>query len=126
MQLHERLMDLLGHEVAVTAQVENGVKEIAVGSLKEVGPDYLIVGTSRREQKGRRARGRGLVDQVGHGGGRGPRHRVREVPGSGLMGPPAEASGPEPAEAAPARSAPQPSAWRCGCGGSPLSQPPRG
>ncbi len=52
MQLHERLMDLLGHEVAVTAQVENGVKEIAVGSLKEVGPDYLIVGTSRREQKG--------------------------------------------------------------------------
>ena len=52
MQLHERLMDLLGHEVAVTAQVENGVKEIAAGSLKEVGPDYLIVGATRQVPKG--------------------------------------------------------------------------
>jgi ferredoxin-fold anticodon binding domain-containing protein len=45
MQLHERLMDLLGHEVSVTGHAGEAVKEIAAGSLKEVGPDYLIVGT---------------------------------------------------------------------------------
>ena len=48
MQLHERLMDLLGHEVSVTARSDGAMKEIAAGSLKEVGPDYLIVGTSRQ------------------------------------------------------------------------------
>ena len=52
MQLHERLMDLLGHEVSVTARAENAVKEIASGSLKEVGPDYLIVGTTRGDKEG--------------------------------------------------------------------------
>ncbi len=59
MQLHERLMDLLGHEVAVTAHVENGVKEVAAGSLKEVGPDYLIVNVGRQGGKGE---ARGGVD----------------------------------------------------------------
>jgi ferredoxin-fold anticodon binding domain-containing protein len=46
MQLHERLMDLLGHEVSVRARADGAVKEVAAGSLKEVGPDYLIVGTT--------------------------------------------------------------------------------
>lgn len=52
MQLHERLMDLLGHEVSVTARGDGVVREIAAGSLKEVGPDYLIVGTSARGKEG--------------------------------------------------------------------------
>jgi hypothetical protein len=52
MQLHERLMDLLGHEVSVNARAGDAVKEIAAGSLKEVGPDYLIVGTSGRDKAG--------------------------------------------------------------------------
>lgn len=50
MQLHERLMDLLGHEVAIMAPVDSGVKEVAAGSLKEVGPDYMIVSTGRPGQ----------------------------------------------------------------------------
>ena len=44
MQLHERLMDLLGHEVSVAGRGNDVVKEIAAGTLKEVGPDYLIIG----------------------------------------------------------------------------------
>ena len=52
MQLHERLMDLLGHEVSVTARTDDAVKEVAAGSLKEVGPDYLIVGTTARDKGG--------------------------------------------------------------------------
>jgi hypothetical protein len=52
MQLHERLMDLLGHEVSVAARTDDAVKEIAAGSLKEVGPDYLIVGTTRGNKGG--------------------------------------------------------------------------
>ena len=52
MQLHERLMDLLGHEVSVTARADNAVKEIAAGILKEVGPDYLILGVTRRDKGG--------------------------------------------------------------------------
>jgi len=45
-------MDLLGHEVSVTARADDAVKEIAAGSLKEVGPDYLIVGTAGRDKGG--------------------------------------------------------------------------
>ncbi len=45
MQLHERLMDLLGHEVSVAARADQQGKAIPVGTLKEVGPDYLIMGT---------------------------------------------------------------------------------
>ena len=52
MQLHERLMDLLGHEVSVTGRADDAMKEIAAGSLKEVGPDYLIVGTTRQSKEG--------------------------------------------------------------------------
>jgi ferredoxin-fold anticodon binding domain-containing protein len=49
MQLHERLMDLLDHEVSVTAQADDGAKGIPVGTVKEVGPDYLIIGTEGRD-----------------------------------------------------------------------------
>jgi hypothetical protein len=52
MQLHERLMDLLGHDVSVAARADGSVKEIAAGVLKEVGPDYLIVGTTRQDKGG--------------------------------------------------------------------------
>jgi ferredoxin-fold anticodon binding domain-containing protein len=52
MQLHERLMDLLGHEVSVAARADQEGKAIAVGTLKEVGPDYLIVGTEGRGKGG--------------------------------------------------------------------------
>ena len=45
MQLHERLMDLLGHEVSVAARADQQGKAIPPGILKEVGPDYLIIGT---------------------------------------------------------------------------------
>jgi hypothetical protein len=59
MQLHERLMDLLGHDISVAARANDGVKEIASGSLKEVGPDYLIIGTTGRDKKGQN---QGAVD----------------------------------------------------------------
>ncbi len=52
MQLHERLMDLLGHEVSVTARADQQDKAIVAGTLKEVGPDYLIVGTEGRGKAG--------------------------------------------------------------------------
>ena len=52
MQLHERLMDLLDHEVSVTAQADDGAKGIPVGTVKEVGPDYHINGTEGREKTG--------------------------------------------------------------------------
>ncbi|MDM7999436.1 MAG: hypothetical protein QUS33_05395 [Dehalococcoidia bacterium] len=51
MQLHERLMDILGHEVTVTSRGNDGWREIAAGTLKEVGPDYIIVGTIRRDKE---------------------------------------------------------------------------
>jgi hypothetical protein len=57
MQLHERLMDLLGHAVSVTARADHEGKAIPVGTLKEVGPDYLIIGTE----------GQGKAGQVGSG-----------------------------------------------------------
>lgn len=52
MQFHERLMDLLGHDVSVAARADASVKEIAAGMLKEVGPDYLILGIIRRDKGG--------------------------------------------------------------------------
>jgi ferredoxin-fold anticodon binding domain-containing protein len=45
-------MDLLGHDVSVAASAEGSVKEIAAGVLKEVGPDYLILGITRRDKGG--------------------------------------------------------------------------
>ena len=35
MQLHERLMDLLGHEVSVAGRADTLVKEIAAATMKE-------------------------------------------------------------------------------------------
>lgn len=52
MQLHERLMDLLAHDVSIVAQGEEEAKDIPVGTLKEVGPDYLIIGTEGRDKAG--------------------------------------------------------------------------
>ena len=52
MQLHERLMDLLAHDVSVVAQGDEEANDIPVGTLKEVGPDYLIIWTERRDKAG--------------------------------------------------------------------------
>ena len=52
MQLHERLKDLIGHEVFITAQIENEDKGIPGGTLKEVGLDYLIIKTEDEEKGG--------------------------------------------------------------------------
>ncbi len=68
MQLHERLMDLLGHEVSVTARADDAVKEIAAGSLKEVGPDYLIVGTTRGNKLAEAKRGKQRTLLIGGSG----------------------------------------------------------
>jgi len=43
MQLHERLIDLIGHEVSVTL-LEGKAASIPGGVVKEVGPDFLILG----------------------------------------------------------------------------------
>jgi ferredoxin-fold anticodon binding domain-containing protein len=43
MQLHERLIDLIGHEVSVTL-LEGKSAGIPGGVVKEVGPDFLILG----------------------------------------------------------------------------------
>jgi ferredoxin-fold anticodon binding domain-containing protein len=43
MQLHERLIDLIGHEVSVTL-LEDKAAGIYSGVVKEVGPDFLILG----------------------------------------------------------------------------------
>ena len=53
MQLHERLMDLLGHEVSVAAKPDEQGRAIPVGILKEVGPDYLIVGAEGQGKAGK-------------------------------------------------------------------------
>lgn len=44
MQLHERLMDLLGHEVLITVQADGAGRGIPSGIIKEVGPDFVIIG----------------------------------------------------------------------------------
>ena len=44
MQLHERLMDLIGHEVTVSTRLEGEAGSVAGGVVKEVGPDFMIVG----------------------------------------------------------------------------------
>jgi len=43
MQLHERLIDLLGHEVSVSTRLEGKGAGVSTGVVKEVGPDYLIL-----------------------------------------------------------------------------------
>ena len=44
MQLHERLMDLLGHEVLIIAEADGAGRGIPSGIIKEVGPDFVIIG----------------------------------------------------------------------------------
>ena len=44
MQLHERLMDLLGHEVLIVAEADGAGRGIPSGVIKEVGPDFVIIG----------------------------------------------------------------------------------
>ncbi len=44
MQLHERLMDLIGHEVSVSTVLEGKAAGVSSGLVKEVGPDFLILG----------------------------------------------------------------------------------
>jgi len=45
MQLHERLMDLIGHDVSLYTQLEGKAGGISSGVVKEVGPDFLILGS---------------------------------------------------------------------------------
>jgi hypothetical protein len=45
-------MDLLAHDVSIVAQGDEEGNDIPVGTLKEVGPDYLIIGTERRDKTG--------------------------------------------------------------------------
>ena len=44
MQLHERLMDLLGHDVLIIAEADGAGRGIPSGIIKEVGPDFVIIG----------------------------------------------------------------------------------
>ncbi len=50
MQLHERLMDLIGHEVTITARTDSEARDVPVGIVKEVGPDFVIIGTKSRDK----------------------------------------------------------------------------
>jgi len=50
MQLHERMMDLIGHEVSIACRADEGEVEIPNGVVKEVGPDFLIVGVKDGKQ----------------------------------------------------------------------------
>ena len=44
MQLHERMIDLIGHEVTVACRGGDGEVKVPNGVVKEVGPDFLIIG----------------------------------------------------------------------------------
>ena len=52
MQLHERLKDLIGHEVHISARIEDEDRDVPGGTLKEVGLDYLIIDTEKEEKVG--------------------------------------------------------------------------
>jgi hypothetical protein len=52
MQLHERLMDLIGHEVHVRTRTEDEDRDVPGGTLKEIGLDYLIIDTTVEEELG--------------------------------------------------------------------------
>jgi hypothetical protein len=45
MQLHERLTQLVGHEIFVITCIQNEDNHIPGGTLQEVGTDYLVVKT---------------------------------------------------------------------------------
>jgi hypothetical protein len=48
MQLHQRLAELIGHEVFLTA----GDARVPMGTLAEVGEDYLLIRSKDEEQGG--------------------------------------------------------------------------
>ena len=50
MQLHERMMDLIGHEVSVVCRAEESEVDVPNGMVKEVGPDFIIVGVKDGKQ----------------------------------------------------------------------------
>lgn len=52
MELHERLKELVGHEVIITTQLEDEESDVPGGVLQEVGVDYLIVRTEDEEKGG--------------------------------------------------------------------------
>lgn len=52
MQLHERLKNLVGHEIFVHTRTEDDERGVPGGTLQEVGTDYLIVKTEDEEKGG--------------------------------------------------------------------------
>ena len=52
MQLHERLEELIGHEVHICTTREDGDRDVPGGTLRQVGPDYLIIDTTEEEKVG--------------------------------------------------------------------------
>ncbi len=52
MQLHERLKDLIGHEIFVHSRTEDDETGVPGGTLQEIGTDYLIVKTEDEEKGG--------------------------------------------------------------------------
>ena len=53
MQLHEKLAELIGHEVLTTTnQPVEGNASIPRGVIKEVGADYLVIHTARGQKGG--------------------------------------------------------------------------
>lgn len=50
MQLHERMIDLIGHEVTVSCTGEDAKVKVPNAVVKEVGPDFLIVGVKDGKQ----------------------------------------------------------------------------
>jgi len=52
MSLHERLKELIGHEVLVTTHIAEEERDVPGGVLKEVGADYLMIKTEDEEKGG--------------------------------------------------------------------------
>jgi len=52
MQLHERLKELVGHEVFIRTLREDEKSDVPGGVIKEVGVDYLVVHTASEEKGG--------------------------------------------------------------------------
>jgi hypothetical protein len=51
MTLHERLKELIGHEIFIDTLMP-GDKDIPDGILKEVEPDYIVIDTTNAEKTG--------------------------------------------------------------------------
>lgn len=52
MELHEKLKELIGHEVFIHTQIGNEEHEVPGGIIKEVGDDYFIIRTEDEEKGG--------------------------------------------------------------------------